>query len=110
MVMSLIYWALRRLLELIVARGRRDSANEIELLVLRHELAVLRRQVARPRFGPADRAPLAALGRLLPRERWSGLLVRPETIRRWHRDATPDGGPTSIEVLVVPRSIPGSGS
>jgi putative transposase len=87
MVMSLIYWALRRLLELIVARGRRDSANDIELLVLRHELAVLRRQVARPRFQPADRALLAALARFLPRERWSALLVRPETIRRWHRDA-----------------------
>lgn len=71
MVMSLIYWAVRRLLELIVARGRRESANEIELLVLRHELAVLRRQVARPRFQPADRALLAALGRFLPRERWS---------------------------------------
>jgi transposase len=87
MVMTLIYWALRRLLELIVARGRRDSANEIELLVLRHELAVLRRQAGWPRFRPADRALLAAFGRLLPRERWSALLVRPETIRRWHRHA-----------------------
>jgi transposase len=87
MVMTLIYWALRRLLELIVARGRRDSANEIELLVLRHELAVLRRQLGRPRFRPADRALLAALGRLLPSERWSAVLVRPETIRRWHREA-----------------------
>jgi hypothetical protein len=46
MVMSLIYWALRRLLELIVARGRRDATNEIELLLLRHEVAVLRRQIA----------------------------------------------------------------
>src|SRR6266581_2820822 len=79
MVMSLIYWALRRLLVVILVRGRHDDANEIELLVLRHELAVLRRQVTRPRFRPADRALLAALGRLLPRERWSGLLVRPET-------------------------------
>ena len=56
-----LYGALRRLLELTVARGRDDSSNEIELLVLRHELAVLRRQVARPRFRPADRALLAAL-------------------------------------------------
>src|SRR2546428_12517133 len=86
MFMSLLYWTLRRLVELVVARGRRDGANEVELLVLRHELAVLRRQVARPRYRPADRALLAALGRLLPKERWPSLLVRPETLRRWHRD------------------------
>jgi putative transposase len=87
MVMSFFYWALRRLLELVVARGRSDSAKEIELLVLRHEIAVLRRHVARPRYRPADRALLAALARFLPRERWPALLVRPETVRRWHRDA-----------------------
>lgn len=87
MVMSFFYWALRRLLELAVARGRGDSAKEIELLVLRHEISVLRRHVARPRYQPADRALLAALARFLPKERWSALLVRPETVRRWHRDA-----------------------
>ena len=87
MMMSFFYWALRRLLELVVARGRGDSANEIELLVLRHEIAVLRRNVARPRYRPADRALLAALARILPKERWPALLIRPETVRRWHRDA-----------------------
>jgi putative transposase len=87
MVMSFFYWALRRLLELVVARVRGDGANEIELLVLRHELTVLRRHVARPRYCPADRALLAALARFLPKERWPALLVRPETVRRWHRDA-----------------------
>ena len=50
MVMSLLCRALLRILGLVVARGRADSANEVELLVLRHEVAVLRRQVARPRF------------------------------------------------------------
>lgn len=85
--MSLLYWILRRVLELLVARGRPDNANEIELLVLRHELTVLRRQVGRPRFRPADRAMLAALARLLPKGRWPSLLVRPETVRRWHRAA-----------------------
>jgi putative transposase len=66
MVMSCCYWMLRRLLELVVLRGRRELTNEIELLVLRHEVAVLRRQVSRPRFRPADRAMIAALARLLP--------------------------------------------
>jgi len=62
-----------------------EAANEVELLVLRHELAVLRRQVVRPNCRPADRMFLAALARILPRERWGSLFVRLETIRRWHR-------------------------
>ena len=70
-----------------MARGRGDSANEVELLLLRHEGAVLRRQVARPRLRPAYRALLAALARFLPRERWFALQVRPETVRRLARDA-----------------------
>lgn len=68
-----------------VLRCRSDAANEVEILVLRHELAVLRRQVSRPTCHPADRVFLAALVRLLPRERWGCVFVRPETIRRWHR-------------------------
>jgi len=87
MVMSFCYWMLRRLLELILLRGRREVANEIELLVLRHEVAVLRRKVSRPRFRPGDRALLAALARLLRRQRWASLIVCPATVRRWHRDA-----------------------
>jgi putative transposase len=68
-----------------VLRGRRDRSKDVEILVLRHQLAVLRRQIARPRFEPDDRAVLSALARTLRRDRWSMFLVRPETILRWHR-------------------------
>jgi hypothetical protein len=61
------------------------SAEDVEILVLRHELAVLRRQDPRPRLQPTDRALLAALSRLLPRGRRSVFLVRPQTLLRWHR-------------------------
>ena len=83
--MSCFYWLFRHLLALTVLRGRSDAANEVEILVLRHELAVLRRQVARPSCRPVDRVFLAAVALMLPRERWGSLFVRPETIRRWHR-------------------------
>jgi putative transposase len=84
-VWSFVYLALRRSLELILLCCRSADANEIEILVLRHELAVLRRQQPRPHLQPTDRALLAALSRLLPRARWSSFLVRPETLLRWHR-------------------------
>jgi hypothetical protein len=84
-VWSFVYLALRRALELILLCFRSAEAKEIEILVLRHELAVLRRQHPRPRLQPTDRALLAALSRLLPRIRWSVFLVRPVTLLRWHR-------------------------
>ncbi len=85
MVWSFVYLALRRSLELVLLCFRSGEAKEVEILVLRHELAVLRRQHPRPRLQPADRALLAALSRLLPRARWSVFLVQPETLLRWHR-------------------------
>jgi hypothetical protein len=84
-VWSFVYLALRRSLELILLCFRSAQAKEIEVLVLRHEPAVLRRQHPRPRLQPTDRALLAALRRLLPRARWPVFLVQPETLLRWHR-------------------------
>jgi transposase len=77
---------LRRLLELAVLRMRSQRAREIEILVLRHQLQVLERQVARPQLGTVDRALLAAFSRALPRSAWSSFLVRPATVLRWHRE------------------------
>src|SRR3954452_21640194 len=74
-----------KLLSWIVLRSRSDTSKEIEILVLRHQLAVLRRQTRRPRLSWADRALFAALTRLLPTPRRLGLLVTPATILRWHR-------------------------
>src|SRR3954447_7007774 len=69
----------------MVLRARSDAANEIEILVLRHQLAVLQRRRPRPRISWTDRAVIAALARLLPACRRRGLLVTPSTILRWHR-------------------------
>jgi len=86
MGLSLIYTAMRRILDLIVLIASGDRSKEIEILVLRHQVAVLRRQVTRPELRPADRAWLAALSRLLPRRVWPTFLVQPATLLRWHRD------------------------
>jgi len=84
-LISCVYWLFRHLIGLAVLRCRSEAANEVEILVLRHELAVLRRQVTRPSCRPADRVFLAALVRMLPRSRWGSVFVQPETVRRWHR-------------------------
>lgn len=84
-IRSFVYLALRRALELLLLRFQSAQAKEIEILVLRHQLAVLRRQHPRPRLQPTDRALLAALSSLLPRARWSLFLVQPETLLGWHR-------------------------
>jgi hypothetical protein len=84
---SLLYWSLRRFLELLVLRRRSEREKEIEILLLRHQPMVLERQVARPQLTQADRTLLAAFSRVLPRKAWkASLLVTPGTVLRWHRE------------------------
>jgi putative transposase len=81
----LVCLALCRSVELLALLARGDAAKDLEILVLRHQLIVLQRQTSRPKLEPADRALLAAISRVLPRERWSCFFVTPESLRRWHR-------------------------
>ncbi|MCA1679668.1 MAG: integrase core domain-containing protein [Actinobacteria bacterium] len=85
MIWSFVYLAVRELLALAVLIGRSDRSKELEILVLRHELAILRRRSGRNQLVPADRALLAALSQLLPRRVWPTFSVKPETLLRWHR-------------------------
>jgi putative transposase len=84
-VHTLAFMIVRQVLRL-VGLGPSPDAKDVELAVLRHQLLVLRRQVARPRYTPADRTLLAALAKLLPRDRWPIFLVTPSTLLRWHRE------------------------
>jgi transposase InsO family protein len=84
-VRTLAFMILRRVLSL-VGLGPTPDAKDVEIAVLRHQMMVLRRQVARPRYTPIDRMVLATLARLLPRERWRVFLVTPATLLRWHRE------------------------
>jgi hypothetical protein len=83
--LSLVYVVVCRLFELVVLLGRRERSKELEILVLRHELSILRRQADRPPFEPSDRLLLGALSRVLPRRSWQAFIVRPETLLRWQR-------------------------
>jgi putative transposase len=82
---KLAYLAVCRCVQARVLLACGDAAKDLEILVLRHQLTVLRRQIPRPRFEPADRALLAAVSRMLPRSVWSCFLVKPDTLLRWHR-------------------------
>jgi putative transposase len=85
MLLSLLYFAVRRLLRLLTAQDRDDAAREIEILVLRHQLRVLSRGRRLP-LRRNDRILLAAASRLLPRELWRSFPVSPQTVLRWHRE------------------------
>jgi putative transposase len=86
MVLSFVYLAFAALLRLVIGGRHSEFAKDVELLVLRHQLVVLRRQQPRPSLRAADRAVLAALTRMLPHRRRHGLIVTPETLLRWHRE------------------------
>jgi putative transposase len=82
---ALVYLLLRRFVQL-VAGSSNHLNSDVELLVLRHQLKVLKRQVSRPRLRRRDRLLMAAISRTLPRTRWSSFVVSPQTLLRWHRD------------------------
>ena len=85
MIFSLLYLAVRALLGALLRSRRGLHVKDIELLVLRHELEILRRQVARPKLDRTDRALLAAAACHLPRSSRGVLLVTPRTLLRWHQ-------------------------
>jgi len=82
---SFCYLMLRCLFRLVSLRPRSEDFKELEIVVLRHELSVLRRQAARPQLTTTDRVFLTAASRLLPRSSWRSFLVTPTTLLRWHR-------------------------
>jgi putative transposase len=80
-----VYLVVRNLFALVWLLARPRCSKEFEILLLRHELAVLRRQAGRPRLTRADRALFATLSRAVPRTAWANLAVKPDTLLRWHR-------------------------
>ena len=86
MIISVVYLRVLCLLGCLTVLTRRQMSKDAELLVLRHENAVLRRQIGRVRYQPADRLWLAALSRLIARSRWGEVFaVTPATLLAWHR-------------------------
>jgi putative transposase len=75
----------RALARLLVGSGS-EGAKDVEILVLRHQVRVLRRKCARPKLKPIDRVILAVASRLLPRGRWASFMVTPQTLLRWQRE------------------------
>lgn len=86
MALTFFYRAFCRVLQILRRLGRNRTELAVEVVMLRHEVMVLRRQIARPSLQPADRAILSGLARLVSKVRRQGFFVQPETLLRWHRD------------------------
>jgi putative transposase len=84
-LVSFVYVTACRLFALVLLLARSDRSKELELLVLRHELSILRRRARRPQLTESDRLCLAALSRVMPRRSWQAFPVTPDTLLRWHR-------------------------
>ena len=85
MLVSMCYMLLRWVFEFVTLCARSREFKELEIIVLRHELAILRRTRHRPPITAVDRMFLAAASRLLPRVQWRSFIVTPATLLRWHR-------------------------
>ena len=106
---ALLYLVLRRLIGWAAGSPAAERSKDIEILVLRHQLEVLHRQMPRPRLRRRDRLLLAAASRVLPRESWHAFLVTPSTLLHWHRELVrrkwtfrrhPRGGRPALEARV----------
>ncbi len=86
MLFALVYLLLRHVVRLIAGSSSDQMNTEVELLAVRHQLMVLKRQFGRPQLRRRDRVFMAAISRVLPRTRWSWFLVSPQTLLRWHRE------------------------
>ncbi len=85
MFLSLCYVALRWMLQLTALQCQSNEVKDLEIVLLRHELGILQRQIRRPTMTWTDRSFLAAASRLLPRAQWRSFIVTPATLLRWHR-------------------------
>ena len=84
-MLPLVYLVTCRLFALVVLLFRSSGSKELEIVLLRHELAILRRQTKRPELRESDRVLLAALSRVVPGQSWSVFVVSPRTLLRWHQ-------------------------
>jgi hypothetical protein len=99
-LLSLCYLVLRRVLQLVALRCRSNDYKELEIVVLRHELAILRRQTRRPALTTVDRLFFTAVSRVLPRAQWRAFFISPATLLRWHRRVVRGGGHTRVLPVV----------
>ena len=118
-MLFLLYLIVRFLTRPLVARRGDASSRDLEILVLRHQLRVLRRRTGPPKFTPLDRLVLVAASRSLHRSAWASFVVSPGTLLRWHRElvrrkwtyrhARPFGRPPidpEVQVLILRMASP----